>query len=60
MEKELNKDKFEFMPRLFADGNIEGYYETETGEIKVFFKHRLLQTDLKTLKFLSQSVKADA
>ena len=43
MEKELNKDKFEFMPRLFADGNIEGYYETETGEIKVFFKHRLSQ-----------------
>ena len=54
MEKELNKDKFEFIPRLFADENIGGYYETETGEIKVFFKHRLSQTDLKTLKFLSQ------
>lgn len=29
------------MSRYYFDGNIGGYYETETGEIKVFFMHRL-------------------
>ena len=42
------------MPRFFAGGNVEGYYKTQSGNIKVLFKDTLTPDFLKSLKFLSE------